>query len=48
MAECVQCKLDGKNKVYYEETAQNLCVRSGKHYKDCDNKTETKIDEKAY
>ena len=41
MAQCKPCKTEGKNRVYYGETARNLHIRSAEHYKDCDSKSKT-------
>ena len=39
-AECKDCKLNGKRKVYYGETYRNLHMRSSEHYKNCGDEDE--------
>ena len=41
MAQCKPCKIQGKTKIYFGETARNLHIRSAEHFKDCDSKTKT-------
>ena len=42
IAQCIQCKNEGKRKVYIGDSARNLHVRSQEHHKDCGNDTKGK------
>ena len=42
VAECKQCKFDGKKRVYIGESARNIHCRSKEHYNDCKNDSKRK------